>query len=125
LLYSIIIIGLFQGGITLYIAVTGLKPKGYIGLIRFFLVAMPAFNAAQKANGCLFCEKKALSGHYYTLTAWKNKDYMRQYKESRAHSRAQKLFPKIAYGKVYVYESISIPTWSDALEKFHNYARSV
>jgi hypothetical protein len=40
----------------MYVSVTGIKPKGLIGWIRFWVLTIPASKAAQKAEGVLLCE---------------------------------------------------------------------
>ena len=52
----------------MYVSVTGLKTIGFIGWIRFWMLAIPAFRAAQKAEGCLICETKTLNGYHHTFT---------------------------------------------------------
>ena len=40
----------------MYVSITGLKPKGIIGWIRFWAYTIPASKDAQKAEGILHCE---------------------------------------------------------------------
>ena len=56
----------------MYIAITGLKPKNFFSKLRFWLLAIPSFRAAQKAEGNIFCETKPFNGYQHTLTAWKD-----------------------------------------------------
>ena len=109
----------------MYVSVTGLKNRGFIGRVRFWVVAIPAFRAGKKAEGCLFCETKTLNGYHHTLTVWVDKNSMIKYRDSKFHLNAMRIFPKIAYGKVYGCEITSFPTWSDALKFFNDYARDV
>ena len=109
----------------MYVSVTGLKNIGFIGWIKFWAVAIPAFRAAKKAEGCLFCETKMLSGYHHTLTVWVDKNSMMKYRSSTAHLNAMRIFPKIAYGKIHGWETSRFPTWNDALKFFDDYARDV
>ena len=88
----------------MYVSVTGLKPKGLIGWIRFWKLTIPASKDAQKADGILHCSFNSRHGYQHTLTVWK--------------SKAMKNFSKIGSGKVYGYESNSIPSWEKALAKW-------
>jgi hypothetical protein len=109
----------------MYVSVTGLKTKGFVGWIRFWMLAIPAFRAAQQAEGCRFCETKTLNGYHHTLTVWENKRAMMKYRASPAHLKSLKAFSKVANGKVYGFEATSIPSWTDALKSFNKYARDV
>jgi hypothetical protein len=40
----------------MYISITGLKTKNFLSEIKFWILTIPAFRAAQKAEGNLFCE---------------------------------------------------------------------
>ena len=42
----------------MYISITGIKVKGFFGMLRFMRYTTPSFAAARKANGNLFCESK-------------------------------------------------------------------
>jgi len=35
----------------MYISITGLKPKNFLSKIKFWMLAIPSFRAAQKADG--------------------------------------------------------------------------
>ncbi|MGB2096681.1 MAG: hypothetical protein ACPHW5_02705 [Candidatus Puniceispirillales bacterium] len=95
----------------MYIAVTGLKPRGIIGAIRFWLLAIPS-------NGILFCEAKSVNGYKHTLTAWNSKESMNDFVFSKTHVKAIKAYPKIAKGFTVTYESDAVPSWEDALAKW-------
>jgi hypothetical protein len=108
-----------------YVSVTGLKPKHFFGRVRFWMLAVPAFRAAQKAAGCLFCEAKKRDGYHHTLTVWVDKQSMMAYRSSPVHRKTMKVFAQIAQGKVCGYEANSIPTWQEALLTFDTEARVV
>ena len=100
----------------MYISITGLKPKNFLSKIKFWMLAIPSFRAAQKADGNLFCEVKEVNGYKHTLTAWKDRNYMMGYINGITHSKAMKEFSSIATGSTYGFESNEIPSWEDALD---------
>ena len=109
----------------MYVSITGLKPKHFLGRVRFWMLAVPAFRAAQKAPGCLFCEAKKRHGYHPTLIVWVDKKSMMAYRASPVHLKTMKVFAQIAQGKVCGYEANSIPTWQEALRTFDTEARVV
>jgi len=99
------------------VSVTGLKTKGIAGWFRFWILPIPAFRAAQKADGCLICEATTFNGYHHTSTVREVKTSMMTYRASPAHRRTMKVYTKVAdHGKVRGYETHDIPTWNDALE---------
>lgn len=98
----------------MHISITGLKPKGIAGYIRFWFHAIPTFSQARTAQGNLHAEVKRIRGHQCTLTAWESRDAMLTFMRSGAHLKAMKVFPEIATGKIYGYEAENIPTWDEA-----------
>ena len=98
----------------MYVSVTGLKPKGLIGWIRFWTLTIPASKDAQKADGFLYCAFNSRNGYQHTLTVWTSKKKMLVFLTSPSHLKAMKNFSKIGVGKVYGYEASNIPTWEDA-----------
>ena len=112
-----------QKGCQMYVSVTGLKPKGFIARIRFWITILPASRAAQMADGILFCDFKTRNGYHHTLTVWKTKKDMMVYRSSPAHLRAMKNMSQIGSGKVFGYEAESIPNWEDALTELESNAR--
>ena len=98
----------------LYLSITGLKPKSLWATVRFWMLAIPSFNQAEKAKGNLFCEVKQIQGYQCTLTAWENRDLMLEFLRSGVHLKAMKSFHKIAIGKTYGYVGERIPTWEEA-----------
>jgi hypothetical protein len=89
----------------IYVSVTGIKPKGLIGWIRFLAVTIPASRKAQQADGMLLCEFNSRDHFQHTLTVWESKDKMLAHRTSPAHLRAMNNFSKIGRGKVYGYET--------------------
>ena len=100
----------------MYISITGLKPRNFFTTIRFWIFTIPAFRAAQKSEGNLFCESKKIDNYYHTITAWKNRGNMMKYLTGKAHSKAMKNFSLIGTGSTYGYERDQIPSWEEAIE---------
>ena len=99
----------------MYISITGLKPKNFFTTIRFFIFTIPAFRAAQRSEGNLFCESIKKDSYYHTITAWKNRGMMMKYLTGKAHSKAMKNFSLIGTGSTYGYEGNQIPSWEEAI----------
>ena len=100
----------------MYISITGLKPRNFFTIIRFWIYTIPAFRAAQKSEGNFFCEAKKKDSYYHTITAWKNRDMMMKYLIGKAHSKAMKNFSLIGTGSTYGYKGDQIPSWNKAIK---------
>ena len=100
----------------MYISITGIKPRNFFTTIWFWFFTIPAFRAAQKSEGNLFCVAKKIDSYYHTITAWKNRDMMMKYLTGKAHSKAMKNFSLIGTGSTYGYERDLIPSWEEAIE---------
>ncbi|MEI6020063.1 MAG: hypothetical protein WCR21_02960 [Bacteroidota bacterium] len=98
----------------MYVSITGLKPKGLIGLIKFWFLAIPTFKQAKLAKGILHQSVKQIKGYQCTLTGWESRDAMLEFLRSGAHLKAMKAFHRIATGKTYGYETEAIPNWNEA-----------
>jgi hypothetical protein len=98
----------------MHISITGLKPKGLWGFIRFWTLAIPSFGEAKGSKGNLFCEVKKIKSYQCTLTAWESREAMLVFMKKGVHLKAMKAFSSIATGKTYGYESETIPSWDDA-----------
>ena len=109
----------------MYVSITGLKATNLMGWIRFWVLTIPAFKAGQGAAGNLFCEAKGRNGWQHTLTVWQTKEDMLTYKRSSKHIKAMKVFSQIAEGKVYGYESETMPSWDEAFIKYDENAKEV
>jgi hypothetical protein len=107
----------------MYVSVTGLKTKNLYASMKFWLLTIPAFKAAQKAAGILLCETNGRNGYQHTLTVWETKTHMLAYVRSPKHMKAMRAFPSIAIGRLLSYESDVIPTWDEALLKWDQEAR--
>jgi hypothetical protein len=62
------------GSKEIYVSATGLKPKGLIGWIRFWVLTIPAFKNAQKAEGVLLFEVSSQNHFQHTFTVWASKN---------------------------------------------------
>ena len=100
----------------MYISITGLKPKGFISFFKFWRLAIPSFNQANKAKGIQFCQVKRINGYQCTLTAWESREDMLNFMRSGVHLKAMQSFHKIATGRTYGFEAESIPTWTEAFD---------
>ncbi|MGC6517369.1 MAG: hypothetical protein ACON49_05015 [Candidatus Puniceispirillaceae bacterium] len=100
------------------ISVTGLKTKGPLSTLRFWLLAIPAFRQARAAKGNLFCETRTVNGVQHTLTAWRSRKHMKHYVLSGAHRKAMGQFAKIATGATISFESDKLPSWEEAVSKW-------
>jgi hypothetical protein len=98
----------------MYISITGLKPKGVWGLVRFWTLAIPSFSEAKSAKGNLNSAVKKINGYNCTLSAWENRESMLAFMKNGVHLKAMKAFNAIATGRTYGYESDTIPSWEDA-----------
>ena len=107
----------------MYVSVTGLKTNSLYASLKFWLLTIPAFRAAQKADGILLCENNSRNGYQHTLTVWETKTHMLAYVRSPKHMKAMRAFPSIASGRLLSYESDFIPTWDEALLKWEREAR--
>ena len=98
----------------MYVSITGLKPKGILGVIKFWTLAIPSFRQAQTATGNLHSSVKRINGYQCTVTAWENREKMLDFMRSGVHLKAMKAFHSIATGRTYGYETDSLPNWDEA-----------
>ena len=102
----------------MYISITGIKVKGFFGMLKFMKYTIPSFATARKANGNLFCEAKKINRYHHTLTVWENKSKMMDYLRGKHHALAMKNFKAIGTGSVYGYEDKIVPSWEEAIKKW-------
>lgn len=100
----------------MYISITGLKPKGLMGFLKFWRIARLSLRQAHSARGNLFCKVKMIRGYQCTLTAWVDKNAMLDFIRGGYHLKAIQSFHDIATGKTYGFESKHIPEWKEAFE---------
>lgn len=104
------------------ISVTGLRAKGLISWLRFWRLAVPAYRQAKQAKGNLYLAVRRIDGVEHTLTAWKDRKHMTHYVLSGAHRKAMAQFAQIATGATVTFESDEVPSWDEALAKWHKAA---
>ena len=105
------------------VSVTGLRTKGPLSTIRFWLLAIPAYRQAKRARGNLAVQIKTIDGVRHTLTAWKDRKHMKHYVLSGAHRKAMGQFAKIATGSTISFEADSVPTWQEARMRWEDEAK--
>lgn len=103
----------------MYISVTGLKLKARRHFIKFWRHAIPSFKQAEAAEGNVYSAVKSVDGYHHTITVWKTKKDMKRYVLSGAHLDAMRQFDEIATGKITAWEGDDIPTWDEALARWH------
>ena len=98
---------------TVYVSVTGLELKSNWFLLRFFWHTFLALRQARNSPGNLHASLRVINGVKHTLTVWENRDAMANFAYSGAHMKAIAVFPKIATGKTYGFETSTVPLWDD------------
>lgn len=96
-----------------YVSVTGLTLRGPLHAPRFWWHAIRAMTQAQQAPGNLHASTRQISGINFTLSQWADRAAMRRFMVSGAHARAMRVFPAIATGKTFGFESDILPEWSE------------
>ncbi len=109
-----------EGFMVMYISVTGLKLTSKKYFVKFWRHAIPSFRQAQMAEGNVYAATKAVDGYQHTITVWETKKHMKAYVASGAHLEAMKIFDGIATGKIAGWEGDDIPTWDEALARWHD-----
>ena len=108
----------------MHVSITRLKIRGFLGWLRFWALSLRVLNFARNAKDIVFCEVKSDHGYKYTLTVWKNKEAMLQFRNSEIHRIAMDLMPNIGQGSVFGYETNKVPSWDKALSLFHENKQS-
>lgn len=106
------------------IVATELHVKSFGKFIPFVRHSIRSTRQARQAEGCLHVwvgNKGWRIG--YTLTAWKNKEAMLQYRNSGAHKIAMQQISKLSSRyKTLVWEAANIPTWKEAKSRLDEVA---
>lgn len=101
------------------IVATELHVRDLFRFISFVRHSIRSANQAKKAEGCLHVwvgNKGWRIG--YTLTAWKDKSSMQQYRNTGPHKEAMQQISKLSRQyKTLVWETDSIPSWKEAKER--------
>ncbi|WP_299602628.1 hypothetical protein [uncultured Tateyamaria sp.] len=95
----------------MYVSITGLKLKRFWHAPLFWRHATAAMVQARSADGCLRSDARTMSGIHHTRSVWRDRQAMEAYLRAGAHLQAMRVFPKIATGKTYGYETTVIPDW--------------
>ncbi|KAL7564071.1 hypothetical protein ACA910_006973 [Epithemia clementina (nom. ined.)] len=100
-----------------WVSVTGLELKSWLRYPQFMMYAAPSFMQAQASAGNIYAGVKNVGNIHHTLTVWKSRNDMLAYLRQGEHLKAMKISREVGkYGKVYGYESDSIPSWDEALK---------
>lgn len=103
------------------IIITEIKVKNFWKYPAFLKHTMRAFKQAKLQEGNLHSSINAKGMSGFTITAWRTKDNMLQFKNSGNHKIAMKQISKLSSGyKTLVYESEQTPEWNEALTLLKN-----
>lgn len=100
--------------VSMVVSITGLRLKRPWHVFRFFRHAVRSRLQAEQAQGNLTARVRKVDGVYHTVTAWQSKKDMQRFARSGAHAKAIAVFPKIATGGTYIYETDRVPDWDEA-----------
>jgi quinol monooxygenase YgiN len=108
-----------------YVSITGLQLRRVWHIPSFWLHAMKSMVQARKAPGNISADARTINGVHHTLSVWTDKDAMRAYLTTGPHLEAMRLFPSIATGKVFGYQTDRIPDWSEINAIWRDHGRTV
>ncbi|MDQ0313926.1 hypothetical protein [Amorphus orientalis] len=97
-----------------YVSITGLRIKSPLHALRFWWHAVASMAQARGADGNVSAEARSIEGVQHTLSVWRDRDAMIAYRNSGAHLKAMRVFPRIASGHTLGFESDRAPDWSTA-----------
>ena len=95
------------------ITVTKFKLQRLADYPRFFLATYQAFRQARKSTGIIKLRIDPIG--LRTVTAWKTRQNMAEFRNSGAHLAAMK--KSAQFGKIHscTWETESLPTWKEAI----------
>lgn len=105
------------------VAITGIKAFNLFTLTRFWWYAIPSKLQVGSAEGILHSELQQRESYHHTFTIWESRQAMLKYVHSGSHLEAMKNHSRIGTGKVYSYETSSIPTFDEAVALWNDEAR--
>uniref|UniRef100_A0A7S2XQQ6 DUF3291 domain-containing protein n=1 Tax=Attheya septentrionalis TaxID=420275 RepID=A0A7S2XQQ6_9STRA len=108
-----------------YISITGLDLIAFYHAPKFWMHAIPSMTQARSSEGNISADGNTIQGTHHTLSVWKDRNSMLNYLRKGSHGKAMKIFDDIATGKVYGYESDTIPTWKEARELYDKHGRVI
>jgi len=97
-----------------YVSITGLKLKKFYFAPLFWRYALGAMSQAKKADGCLSADATTIDGFHHTRSVWTSRKAMLAYLTAGAHIKSMKIHKRIATGRVYGFETNTIPDWKTA-----------
>lgn len=97
------------------VSINGLSPKGFFGELTFWYYAIPSKIQADSAQGALFVDVANVKGVHYSFTVWESKQAMWAYVSSGSHQEAMRNFHRFATGKVYSFETSTVPSMKEAI----------
>ena len=110
---------------SVYVSMTGFRPKGAAQLPRFWWHTLRALAQARRAPGNLHVAANRVGDTYHTLTAWTDEASMRVFLSAGAHRLAMKNFRAMGSGRTYGFVSEAVPEWDAAYDLWLRYARNV
>lgn len=110
---------------SVYVSMTGFRPKGAAQLPRFWWHTLRALAQARRAPGNLHVAANRVGDIYHTLTAWTDEASMRAFLTAGAHRRAMTDLRAMGSGKTYGFVSETVPEWDAAYDLWVRFAREV
>jgi hypothetical protein len=108
---------------THYISITGLRLKSPLHAPRFWFHAVRSMAQAQRAAGNILADARTVDGVHHTRSVWQSREAMLAYLKSGAHVKAMGVFPKIATGRTYGFDSEQIADWDHCLDQWRRFGR--
>ncbi|MFT4706178.1 MAG: quinol monooxygenase YgiN [Reinekea sp.] len=108
-----------------YVSITGLQLKKVWHAPLFWRHATASMTQAKAAEGCLTADARTIGGVHHTLSVWTSREAMLAYLTKGAHLSAMKSFNKIATGKVYGFETETVPDWTQVHALWHDKGHTV
>jgi len=110
---------------SVYVSMTGFRPKGAAQLPRVWWHTLRALTQARRAPGNLRVAANRVGDYYHTLTVWQDEASMRVFLSAGAHRLAMKNFRAMGSGRTYGFVSEAAPEWDAAYDLWLRYARNV
>lgn len=107
---------------SVYVSITGLRLKSWLHAPRFYWHAFACLRQARRALGNISANVHTIDGVQHTLTVWESAAAMRDFVYSGPHLRAIRIFPQIATGKTFGYETREVPGWAEVHRLWHERA---
>ncbi|MEP3275156.1 MAG: hypothetical protein ABJN26_08455 [Stappiaceae bacterium] len=104
---------------TVYVSVTGLRPKNIFQYLRFWYFALPVMRQARQSPGNISAEARKINGVFHTVSVWEDDFAMRRFLYQGAHRKAISAFPSMATGKTFGFYSQTVPSWAEVPVIWH------